>query len=483
MEVVAGFDLGSTHLKYVVVNATGEVIHQDKVACQTWSDGLHSEQDPDQAAGFVMDAVDQLSRRFQLAAIGFSAAMHTFMAVGQDSRPLTRNWTWMDRRAAHVAARLRAQPLGQLLHQSTGTPVHAMSPLAKWLYYRTTTKAPAHPVALKDYVVYRLTGYWATDVSTAAASGFLGLDGQWQPEALALAGLSVRDLPLLKAMDDVVAGPQGVPVVLGGSDGAMAHRQLGIGPNDGQAVLAMGTSGAVRVTLADVPSWSPALFAYTMGTGRGVLVGAALSNAGNVLAWMADLFQTTVADLIGSGLSALADKRPLPLLLPYLYGERSPWWREDIAGALTGLRPGHGRPELAAALLLALGTAYAKGLRDLEAVAGPVAVIRAGSGLLNVPGLADFLATGLGRPIILQSHEDASVLGAAGIAAKSLGWPEPGGDLAAGTRHLPAGDPSLRERITEYWIRTEEAVAGIYPGALSDEVRRFGRVDRNHPGS
>lgn len=457
MDTVLGVDLGTTHVKWVVVAMeTGAVLWEGQASAETVTSGDRSEQDPERIWRLVEETLAEAGRYGTVRRIAFSAAMHSCLAVDPSGRPITGSLTWMDRRGSVIAAAIRASGKAPAIRASTGVPVHAMSPWVKWLFLRDRLPAGSRPVALKDYLVFRLTGEWVTDYSTAAASGFLGVDNAWSEDALAEAAISPEDLPRLAPIDVGIASRDGrFEVLLGASDGATAHIHLRI-PRDGQvAVLAMGTSGALRTTLPS-PVLSRDLFCYTLGPGLGYLVGSAYSNVGNVLWWMAQLFGRDVDSAIQGGLLAIESGRPLPLCLPYWYGERSPWWREDLRGAWLALDPAHGPDDLVASGLLAIAAGYQEGLRALKAAGASVAEIRGGSGLLDRPGVAQWMADALGQGIVLQDDRDASLLGAVDLALPGR-WAE--ADAEPGKRFLPRG-PGPAVRVGEVFEEMKAAIEG-----------------------
>ena len=136
--------------------------------------------------------------------------------------------------------------------------------------------------------------------------------------------------------------PRGVPVAVGAADGPLGN--LGTGAiTPGVAGLSLGTSGAVRMVVSK-PSFDAEgrLFCYALTDDRWVL-GGAVNNGGSVVRWAA---QALAAGAPGADPSALggedADRLDEALLeeaagvpagsagllcLPYLLGERAPWWR------------------------------------------------------------------------------------------------------------------------------------------------------------
>ncbi len=452
MNLVLAFDLGTTHIKWIVLDPeSGQRIWSGQSVAGTTTDGLRSEQDPDLIWNQVKMVMTEVHQYGRLTRISFSAAMHSFLVVDPDGRPMTASWTWMDKRGQATAKSLRCSELGMLLRQNSGVPIHPMSPLVKWLYIRSHFPS-CRPVALKDYLVFRLTDQWATDYSTAATSGFLGVDGTWLPEALEISALKPEEMPTLYDMAwSLPLADERAEVVLGGNDGATSHIHLRIPPDGRQAVLAMGTSGALRTTLKN-PAYSDELFSYTMGPERGHLVGSAFSNVGNVLAWLSGVFKLTIDEVISDGITAIRHQKPLPLALPYWFGERSPWWREDLAGAWLGVEPRHGRSELIGSVLLSVSASFWHGLSTLDNLESRISELRGGSGLLENPVLAQWMADVLGRRLVLQDTGDASLWGALDLAGHYPLARDSSGP------HFDPRDSSIQTRVKDAWHQIHDAM-------------------------
>lgn len=456
MNLAIGFDLGTTHLKWIAIDQlSGHRVWDGHVKAGTVTQGIFSEQDPKIIGNHVERILGEASQYGRVSRMSFSAAMHSLLVVDSDGNPVTSCLTWMDKRSQATAKALKLDGLGTTLRRDTGVPIHTMSPLVKWLHLR-----PSHqdhrPVALKDYIIFRLTGQWVTDYSIAASSGFLGVDGEWLPQALDLGGLKSETMPTLRDMAwGLPARQYDAEVILGGSDGACAHLNLQI-PQDGSvAVLAMGTSGALRTTLPG-SSDNPGLFSYYMGPNRGYLVGSAFSNVGNVLAWLAQVFGISIEQVISEGIHAIRSEASLPLALPYWFGERSPWWRDDLSGTWLNIGPEHGRSQLIGSMLLSMTASFWHGLTEVAILASsPLKEIRGGSGLLANRDLAQWMTDALGLPLVLRDPGDASLSGALALACGHHVNPDPV-DL-----HYEPGNRSIQTELEDTWHRIQAAVVQL----------------------
>jgi xylulokinase len=162
-------------------------------------------------------------------------------------------------------------------------------------------------------------------------------------------------------------------------------------------------------------------------------------------------------------------RHPQPLIfLPYLQGERVPYWDPGLRGAFIGLSRGHTAPDLAVAVMQGVACLNRVVLERAEAAAGMrVAEIRFGGGGAANPEWCRIKADMLGRPVLVPEGGEHGLIGAAVVAATALGrFP----DLAAaqsalvrpGRRYDP--DPARREtceRLFALFRRAEEAIAPI----------------------
>src|SRR5690606_41971401 len=86
------------------------------------------------------------------------------------------------------------------LPQTAGTPVPSMPPLTKLRWFAREDPGTAARVrtwvGLKDFVLLRLTGTLATELSSASGTGLLDVRARrWSEAALELAGVTPEQLP------------------------------------------------------------------------------------------------------------------------------------------------------------------------------------------------------------------------------------------------------------------------------------------------
>src|SRR4030081_2913163 len=138
--VVVGIDLGTSAVKVLAITTGGR-----EIATRSQFYGLEApqadfvEQDADGVYRATMHVLARVlaevrMRGSEVAAIGFSSAMHGVLCVDEAGEPLSHVITWMDRRAHAVADGWRTDGTALELYAKTGAPMHPMLPVAKLLW-------------------------------------------------------------------------------------------------------------------------------------------------------------------------------------------------------------------------------------------------------------------------------------------------------------------------------------------------------------
>ena len=493
-QVVVGVDLGTSAVKVLAVTTAGR-----EIATGSEFYGLETphpdfvEQDADlvyRATMHVLERVlaDVRLRGNEVAAIGFSSAMHGVLCVDDAGEPLSHVITWMDRRAHAIADGWRADGNGAALYARTGAPMHPMLPVAKlrWLadnepeLFAQTKRF----VGLKELVIFRWTGEWLVDHGIASATGMLDLRTRdWDPLALQLAQvdadrLSRPALPstALRRFRPAIARELGLgeetAVVLASSDGPLANIGVGSSPR-GDVALTLGTSGAVRI-LADEPILDAhgRTFCYCADETHYV-VGGPTSAAGASLDWIfALLLDDTPKEQRFARATALAERIPPGanglVVLPFFGGERAPYWNSALRGAFDGLDLAHDRSTI-------LRAAFESVVFGVYAVYGVVHELAPDTerlllsgGLTKAPLVRHLLADVFGLPAVQPHEQEASAFGAALLAAQAVGLIEDASAAARAAGYDTPTDPdaelapAYREAFAKYkrYVEAHLALAG-----------------------
>ena len=418
--IVLAVDLGTTATKVVAVDAQARVIASTERAYPMRTSGLEATHDPKQVLAAVFDALRELASE-EVRAISLTGAMHTIMGLDASLEPVTDALSWADNRAVEQTERLRGTAEGRALHQATGTPIHSFTPLMKLAWFHENGVRAAKWCEIKDYVHLHLTGELINEHSSGSGTGLMNIHTlQWHEPSLEFAGVTADQLPPLvepthsTPLTAVIPGLRpGIPVVVGGGDGPLGN--LGVGAaTPGAGAVSLGTSGALRVA-----QQGPGVdeegrtFSYAIGEGLWVR-GGAISNGGVVAQWAAETFGIPVGELLTQAAGVDSDGL---VALPYLLGERAPWWDSTAHAALLGLRREHTPQQITKALVEGVCQQLAL---VLEAVPN-VESLRITGGAFRAPIWAQTLANTLGMPLHLTEDTGGSGVGAALLAWRALG--------------------------------------------------------------
>lgn len=486
-QVVIGLDVGTTAAKASVFALDGSVrfTEQREYPLLSPQAGWHV-QDAETIAAGVLSALAAAVARADgapVVAISVSSAMHGLLGLDRDRRPVTDILTWADSRAIEQAKRLARGPAGERLHRQSGTPVHAMAPLAKLAWFNdhdpSLLRSTPSWVGLKDWVLAVLTGQVVTELSTASGSGMADLAlAEWSDEALELSGVRLDQLPVILDTTEVLslaadaAGaiglPAGTPVVAGAGDGPLGN--LGTGAMvRGIAGLSIGTSGALRMAVP-MPQVAPGLFCYALT--RDVWVaGGAISNGGMVQRWLTatyapgcdDAEACRRAEAIPAGSDGL-------VMIPYLVSERASLWDPDIRGAFIGVRRPHTPDHFIRAGVEGVAIQLWTILRRLRTITR-VTEIRATGGVFRSPLWQQVVRGVLNRPTVVTGSAEGSGLGAAILGLVAVGAAE---SLSSGYDLLRGHEPEVRLEVSEADSAAYEHVRNRLP----DLLEQYGDLSR-----
>ena len=445
MNIIA-IDIGTSNCKAVVVNSKAKVLQsfQSSTSPIVPKPGWN-EQDVDEIFDAVFKLLQQsinFCKEENVACISFSSAMHSLLAVDKNGKPLMNMLTWADLRSAKYAHALEQKPIAKKLYETTGVPVHAMSPLCKLIWLKQEAKhifTNAYKfISIKEYIFLKLFNKYVVDYSMAAATGLFDEKNLcWYNEALNIAHISEQHLStlfpvehfetaLLPSIKKKLKIKNVIPFVLGASDGALAN--LGSGIIDAaNAAITIGTSGAVRITsnkyLIDKQE---RLFCYYLTDGMYV-TGGAINNGGVALQWLIEkIFEEDFKDeknfkvLLKKATKINAGANGL-IFLPYILGERSPVWDENAKGAFIGLTSAHTKAHLTKAVLEGVCFSIVDVMKALEETSGPIKKIYLSGGIIKSDEWVQILADISGKEILVNEAADASALGAAFIGMKAIG--------------------------------------------------------------
>jgi xylulokinase len=440
-----GLDIGTGGSRAILLDANGgeaaavSVPHEEV----TMQRPLWAEQHPENWADAAFAAIRGALAAAgidgkQVGGVGLSGQMHGLVLLDRDGQVIRPALIWCDQRSQPqvdwINQRLGAGKMVEL----TANPVLTGFTLPKLLWVRDHEprhfERVRHVLLPKDYVRFRLTGEFATDVSDASGTAMFDVVGRsWSLEAMDRLGLDRSILPRAYESSEVTSAisahaakatglTEGTPVAGGGGDQAASAVGNGI-VEPGTVSCTLGTSGVVFAHLEQVaydPRGRVHTFCHAVREKwhvMGVTQGAGLS-----LQWFRNQFAPGMSydELMAEAAQSPPGAHGL-YWLPYLMGERTPHLDAAARGGWIGLTAKHTRADLVRALIE--GVAYSqKDCLDLvAALGGEIASVRASGGGARSRVWRQILAGVLAKPVVTLASQEGSSLGAAILAMVATG--------------------------------------------------------------
>ena len=443
---VLTFDIGTSSLRTMLFDGDARALPGYEARAETptraTADG-GVEIDADALLQGLATCIDDLLAKAgpladRIVAVAGATLVGNVLGVDANGHAITPVYTWADTRSSAAAAELRSKLDESAVHDRTGCLLRS-SYLPAQLCWIKRTFPDLWPrvhlwMSAADYVYLQLFGSTAVSFSVASWSGMLDRRQlRWDPELLDVSGITADQLVLLVDRDMPFSGLQPpfaqrwpslatLPWYPAVGDGAASNTGCGcVHPH--QMALALGTSGAVRVMVEhDIAPIPRGLWVYRVDR-RHSLVGGALSEGGNLFAWLHETLKLEPdATSVESELATLPPDGHRLTVLPFLAGERSPGWHGSARAVIAGLSL-HTRPvEILKAGLESIGYRFAI-LSQLvhEAVPMVTEVVASGGPIWHSPAWAQIIADILGTPLQLSAETEATSRGVAILALSALG--------------------------------------------------------------
>lgn len=413
MAYLLGIDIGTSGTKTVLFDEMGNTIASALEEYPLYQPNIGwAEQDPEdwwQATAASIHRVLAVSgvKSADVSGIGLSGQMHGLVMLDGDNKVLRRSIIWCDQRSTAECDQITSLIGAERLIEITANPALTGFTASKIMWVKNNEPdifEKAKKILLpKDYIRYRLTGEFATEVSDASGMQLMDISGRcWSAEILSKLRIERSQLADLYESQEVSgrvsskAAAQtglraGTPVVGGGGDQAAGAVGNGI-VKPGVVSSTIGTSGVVFAYLDKIsidPKGRVHTFCHAVPDTwhvMGVTQGAGLS-----LKWFRDNFckeEKSTAELMGVDPYVLMDQEAEQvkagsnglLYLPYMMGERTPHLDPYAKGVFFGFSAKHDKRDMIRAVME--GVVYS--LRDcLEIITGMgvnVSEIRASGG-------------------------------------------------------------------------------------------------------
>ena len=443
--LILALDVGTSSARALVYDGRGRAVERWEIhrpyRAQITTDG-GAVVDPVALFDLVAACIDDIlgvagTHASRIVAVACDTFWHSLMGVDERGEPRTPVYTWADIRSGEAARALRRELNDKQVHARTGSVLHSIYLPAKLRWLRQTdpdtVRSVSYWMSFGEYLYLRLFGDRRISISMASGTGLFNQHScEWDQELLQAIAIRPEQLSSLAEFSDAMFGLRApfserwraltdlswnLPVGDGGCNNIGSG---GICPK--WAVAMIGTSGALRVVRETGQFEIPrGLWTYRVDRRR-IVQGGALSDGGNVFAWLSRTLQLDAAEELEQELlGAQPDAHGLTML-PFLAGERSPDWNLDARAAIVGMRLDTTALDIARAALEAVAYRFAI-IYDLlkRAIARPEVIIGSGAGLVHSRAWMQIMTDVLGEPMVTSAVPEASSRGAALLVLEAMG--------------------------------------------------------------
>ena len=454
MSYLLGIDIGTSSTKTVLFSISGEVVASamDVYPLYQPRNGW-AEQDADDWWNATVTSVKEVITKSKvnpkdIKGIGLSGQMHGLVMLGKDNKPIRRSIIWCDQRTALECDQITSLVGAEKLIEITANPALTGFTASKIMWVKNNEPeiyAKCEKILLpKDYIRYKLTGEFATEVSDASGMQLLDIPKrQWSGYVLDKLGIDAGLLGKLYESPEITGTVtkeaaekcglcKGIPVVGGAGDQAASAIGNGI-VKEGVLSATIGTSGVVFAHLNKIAiDKKGRVHTFCHAVPGAWHVMGVTQSAGLSYKWFRDNFMTCekfTAEQLETDPNALVDKIAATspaganglMYLPYLMGERTPHLDADCRGVFFGLSAMHEKKDLLRAVMEGVVFSMNDCLGIIREMGTSPNFIYAAGGGANSPLWRQMMADIMGIEIAVNNSTESGALGVAILAGVGAG--------------------------------------------------------------
>lgn len=454
---IAALDQGTTSTRVLVVSQNGNadiqlaLRHQQHHPHPGWV-----EHDPLELLNNIQRCLEATGH---VDAIGLANQGESCLAWdARTGEPLSPVIVWQDNRTAEQIERLRAAGGEALTLERAGLPLDpyfSASKLAWIIEHLPAARAALSAGRLRlgttdAWFLDRLTGVFATDVTTASRTSLMNLaTGQWDSELCALFGVPIETLPQIRDTVGLFGEIGATPVTASIVDQQASLYGHGC-RNPGDAKITYGT-GAFALTLTGeeiIRAPDKGLLAtigWQIDGKPQYAMDGGVYDASAAVEWAGRLGLFSDFSELAAFAQPPAIGRQLAFV-PALSGLACPHWDRSAAALWVGMNGSTTRQDMCQALLEGVALRSVEVIDAMDGFLNVTDRLSIDGGLARSPYFAQFLADALQRCIVTQRFDELTAFGCAALAARGIGV-----NLAAPHNTSTSFRPKVSADVARQW--------------------------------
>lgn len=496
MKTILTFDIGTTAIKTCIFDEKLKALEKRTDEYSLQGEDGRVELDSEIYWETMCHAVAAIGEKISMAsveAICLTTQGETMIPVTKEGQALHRAVVWLDDRAGKQAEEISQKYTKDEIYHLTGvTDMNGFVPLPKLLWfkqerpeiYENTYKF----LLLEDYLLYRLTGRFATEKTLLTSTAYYDIrnDRYWT-EILEDFGLDTEKLPEILDSGEL-AGTVSAPAaeklglstdvkVFAGAMDQIAAAIGGGGLQEGIVTATVGTCMALTSAVSSMEECTDDSLILYRGINENQYVMLPLCNtAGSVFKWFKDqCCQMEVKQCREDGtdvydkLCGYAAEVPAGaegvVLLPYFAGSMQPRLIPEAKGVFCGLGITTDRKIMTRAVLESIGYMLRENMEMFEQFGSRATRVHFFGGGSKNRIWNQIIADIANVELVLLEEGECASLGAAILAAVSLGWYSDikEGQKCNSIREIIKPDKSLKEVYDVAYTRYKKLFDSVAP--------------------
>lgn len=474
-----GVDLGTSAVKLLLTDNRGNIKNCiSKEYPISFPAPNYAEQNPTDWYSAVIEGISELVKGDgrEVNGISFSGQMHGLVMLDENDNVIRPAILWNDGRTTKECDYLNNEIGLDVVASQTGNLALTGFTAPKLLWVKNNEPDnfdKIHKIMLpKDYIAYKLTGVFATDVSDASGTLLFDVKNRtWSDKMLEIVGIGKDKLPIVYESYEVIGSIRedlakelnlnpNISVIIGGGDQAVGA--VGTGTvGDGRCCVSLGTSGVVFAS-SDKFGMKPetTLHSFCHADGSYHYMGVMLSAAASNKWWCDEILHTKDYGMEQRNITKLADNNVF--YLPYLMGERTPINDPYARGTFVGMTMNTTREDMTLAVLEGVAFALRDSFELIKALGVNITRVRINGGGAKSTLWKKIIANVFNVHVDTINTEEGPAFGAAILAMTGCGaYP----DVVSATDSLikVVNSVSPDEELVKLYDKKYEKFKKIYP--------------------